>query len=87
MINGQYTLDADPMVLAKRVQTLEMAVDRLSATLADLARETRVIADQCDRALCESHALQAKALDEAHSRLNGVVGRAHAVSALMGRSY
>lgn len=87
MSNGQYTLDCDPMVLAKRVQTLEIAVDRLCAAVSDLARDTRLVADQCEKALCESHALQAKALYEAHENLNGVVGRAHAVSALMGRSY
>lgn len=87
MSNGQYTLDCDPMVLAKRVQTLEVAVDRLCAAVSDLARDTRLIADQCEKALCESHALQAKTLYETHERLSNVVGRAHAVGAMMGRSY
>lgn len=84
---GQYTLDADPMVLAKRVQTLEMACDVLSACLVELTRSARIIADQCDKALCEDKPLQAKALYEECEALNGIEDRAHAMSVMMNRSY
>lgn len=51
VIDGQYTLDANPMVLAKRVQTLEHACDVMSGCLVELARSARLIADMCDKAL------------------------------------
>ena len=87
MDSGQYTLDADPMVLAKRVRTLEHAVDGLTAAMTDLVRTVRVMADQCDKALCENRPLQAKALNECHEHLQETCDRIHAVSVRMGRSY
>jgi len=87
MTDGQYTLDADPAVLARRVEALERAVDALSGAMVDLVRSTRLIADQCDKALCEDRPLQAKALCDEHERLQEVADAAHAASVLMGRSY
>lgn len=87
MTDGQYTLDADPMVLAKRVKVLEETCDILSGCLVDLARSARVIADQCDKVLCEDRPLQAKALYEECERLTEIEHSAHAASVWMGRSY
>ena len=87
MSDGQYTLDADPMVLAKRMQTLEHAVDGLTAAMTDLVRTVRVMADLCDKALCEERPVQAKELGECHEHLQETCDRVHAVSVRMGRSY
>ena len=87
MTNGQYTLDADPMVLAKRVKVLEETCDILSGCLVELARSTRLIADQCDKALCEDRPLQAKALNDECECLTKIEHSAHAASVRMGRSY
>lgn len=85
--DGQYTLDADPMVLAKRVQQLEHAVDTLSGCVCDLTHALRNIAYQCELGLSESAPLQASRMSEEHDRLNHVYDRAHAASVMMGRSY
>ncbi len=87
MIDGQYTLDADPMVLAKRVQTLERACDVMSGCLVELARSARLIADMCDKALCEEKPLQAKTLCDECDTLTRIEHSAHAMSVMMGRSY
>lgn len=87
MSNGQYTLDCDPMVLAKRVQQLEHAVDVLSGCVCDLTHTLRNVAYQCELGLSEGHPLQASGLSEEHDRLNHVYDRAHAASVMMGRSY
>lgn len=87
MADGQYTLDADPMVLVRRVQKLEECYDRLSGCLVDLTRSLMVIADQFDKALCEDRPLQAGAIADEHERLTWVQNRAHAASVMMGRSY
>ena len=85
--DGQYTLDCDPMVLAKRVQQLEQAVDVLSGCMCDLTHALRNIAYQCELGLSEGHPLQASRLSEEHDRLSHVYDRAHAASVMMGRSY
>ena len=85
--DGQYTLDADPMVLAKRVQQLEHAVDVLSGSVCDLTHALRNIAYQCELGFSEGHPLQASSLSDEHDRLSHVYDRAHAASVMMGRSY
>lgn len=85
--DGQYTLDCDPMVLAKRVQQLEHAVDTLSGSVCDLTHALRNVACQCELGLSEGHPLQASSLSEEHDRLSHVYDRAHAASVMMGRSY
>lgn len=87
MADGQYTLDADPMTLARRVQKLEECYDRLSGCLVDLTRSLMVIADQCDKALCEDRPLQAWAICAEHERLTHVHDSAHGAYTIMGRSY
>lgn len=87
MSDGQYTLDADPMVLACRVQLLEECCDRLCCCVVDLTRSLRVIADQCDKALCEDRPLQAGAICDEHEALTHIHNRAHAASVIIGRSY
>lgn len=47
----------------------------------------KVIADQCDKALCEDSPLQAGRIYEEHERLTHIRDRAHAASVKMGRSY
>ena len=87
MMDGQYTLDANPMALAVRMKKVEDAADILSGCLVDLTRSLQVIADQCDKALCEDRPLQAGAICDEHERLVEIGHRAHAASVLMGRSY
>lgn len=87
MSDGQYTLDADPMTLARRVQKLEECCDRLSGCLVDLTRSMMVIADQFDKALCEEKPLQAGAICAEHEHLVQVHEKAHGASTIMGRSY
>ena len=86
-MKGQYTLDADPLLLAKRCEQLELAVDTLAGCMVDLVDSVRIIADACDKALCEDRPLQARAIAEQHERLTHVRDRAHAASVAMGRSY
>ena len=83
---GQYSLDADPMVLAKRVAELEKACDIARGILVDPTDSLRVIANQCELAL-DDKPLQATAIREEHERLTHVRTRAHAMSTIMGRSY
>lgn len=83
----QYTLDCDPMVLAMRMKTLEETVDMLSGCVCDLVDSLRVIANQCDKALCEDSPLQAGRIYDEHGKLAHVHDRAHAASVKMGRSY
>lgn len=85
-MNGQYTLDADPMVLAKRVAELERACDLASGILVDLTDTVRVIADQCEKAL-DDKPTQAMAIRDQHERLTHIRARTHAMSVIMGRSY
>lgn len=87
MTDSQYTLDADPMALAIRMQKLERAVDVLCGCVCDMASSLRVAYDALDKALCEEHPLQAKALNGQHEALTHVRGRAHSASVEMGRSY
>ena len=86
-MNGQYSLDADPMVLARRVAELERACDLASGILVELTDSLRVMADQCELALSEDHQPQALAIREQHERLTHIRNRAHAMSTIMGRSY
>ena len=85
-MNGQYTLDADPMVLAKRVAELERACDLASGILVDITDTVRAIADQCEKAL-DDKPTQAMAIRDQHERLTHIRTRAHAMSTIMGRSY
>jgi len=85
--DGQYTLDADPMALALRVQALERTVDVLSGCVCDMARSMMLIAQESSAALCEDRPIQAMAIDGEHERLSHIYDRAHGASALMGRSY
>ena len=85
-MNGQYTLDADPMVLARRVAELERACDLAAGILVDMTDSLRVIADQCEKAL-DDRPTQAMAIREQHERLTHIRNRAHAMSVIMGRSY
>ena len=85
--DGQYTLDADPMVLAERVQQLEHAVDVLSSCVCDMTRSMRNIAYECELGFSESRPLQASSLSDEHDRLNHVYDNAHEASVMMGRSY
>ena len=85
--DGQYTLDADPMALALRVQTLERAVDVLSGCVCDMARSMMLVAQESSAALSEDRPIQAMAIEGEHERLTHVYDRAHGASALMGRSY
>ena len=75
------------MVLAKRVKVLEETCDILSGCLVELARSTRLIADQYDKALCEDRPLQSKALNDECARLTEIEHSAHAASVRMERSY
>lgn len=84
---GQYTLDADPMTLAKRVTELEDACDIAAGALLDLTDATRLLASQCELALSESHPLQAGAICDLHDKLTHIRDRAHAMGAKLGRSY
>ena len=86
-VDGQYTLDADPMVLARRVQVLEQAVDGLTAVLVALIRDVRVVCYEADKALCEDRPLQAAELAETAERMSKLYGKVHALSTMMGRSY
>ena len=45
MSDGQYTLDAGPIVLAERCRKLAMCCDSLSACLVELTRIMRVACD------------------------------------------
>lgn len=85
--DGQYTLDADPMALALRVQTLEHAVDVLSGCVCDMARSMMLVAQESSAALDEDRPIQAMAIEGEHERLSHIYDRAHGASALMGRSY
>lgn len=87
MTDGQYTLDADPMVLAARVKALEEVCDIASGILVDLTRATRAVTAQCDLALSSDRPLQAKAIGDQMDVLNHIHDRAHAMSVRMGRSY
>lgn len=83
---GQYTLDADPIVLAKRVKSLELAVDMASGILVDMDRCLRRVVAACEAA-CEDRPTQAKSLREEYEQLQHIHDRAHAMGVLMGRSY
>ena len=85
--SGQYTLDADPMVLAKRVETLEHVCDGLCAVLMGALRDFRVVCPELDHALCEDRPLQAARLAEQCERVDGLKGHVHALGTMMGRSY
>ena len=87
MTTGQYTLDMDPAALAVRVKALEECCDILCAALADVVLEVRVMADACDKALCEDHPSQAGTISECHASLNRDYQKVHAASVKMGRSY
>ncbi len=84
---GQYTLDADPMVLARRVETLERACDVMSGCLVDLTDSTRRIVADVEAVMGEHYPLQAQTLHTEHEVLTHVRDMAHAMSVLMGRSY
>lgn len=87
MTDGQYTLDADPMVLARRVETLEHVCDTLCGCIHDLAMDVRLVIGECDAALCETHPVQAARLNVLVEHATHVCDRAHAASVMMGRSY
>lgn len=85
--DGQYTLDADPMVLAKRVETLEHVCDGLCAVLMGALRDFRVAFSELDHALCEDRPLHAARLAEQCERIDELKDHVHALAVLMGRSY
>ena len=87
MSDEQYTLDADPLVLAERCRKLEMCCDSLSACLVELTRIVRVACDATDKALCEDKPLQAQTLYELGEDLTRAYDMAHKASSLVGRSY
>lgn len=87
MSDGQYTLDADPAVLARRLQKLELAYDGLTAVTVGLVDELRLVAYQCELATSEGYPLQSARLNECIESINALHVKAHAVSTLLGRSY
>lgn len=86
-MNGQYTLDADPMVLAERIKKLEHAMDSMCAAMIDLTNIVRVTASATEAAVCEAHPLQVNTLDGLQDGLTHVHDLAHQAGVLMGRSY
>lgn len=87
MTEGQYTLDADPMVLANRVKTLEHAFDLMSACLVETATSCRLLADCLDQLACEDRPQQAQMARSLHEDFGEIYQRAHTMSTLMNRSY
>ena len=86
-VEGQYTLECDPMVLANRVKALEQACDMLTASLMWSLRSMRLVCRQLDSALCEDRPLQAECISEQAEELERLCGKVHAASTLLNRSY
>lgn len=87
MVDKQYTLDCDPMVLAKRVKTLEEAVDMYSACLMELLKTTRLLAYECERVTQKSYPVQSARISELIQDYHYIWGKVHRMSTIMGRSY